>query len=887
MLQTKENWLMLCNAQSLLYKMDEMRALVTILKPTFICITETWLTPDITSDLVSIPGYTIFRNDRRDDTSDNRRGGGTLIFASYAVRPVNVDTDFKSVPNCHTRVEKPRGIECNLIKFYDPNISYLMCIYIPPALSAETFSLFENYIVNIFDYLLNDTPNADIFVSGDLNRYDFSFLTRLFDVSNIVKEPTFGNAILDKFYCNSGLLNTFNAKCIPPLGVTLHSHKIVLVSKNITKNRNGVHLQRVLDLRKSHMTAFRNSLLRADWSPLYSSKDPETSTAHLYNILSQAMSKIPVSYVKFKNSTKPWITPVLLDLINKRWFAYRNKNFQLYRHYRDKVKEEIIKSKKIWSANMCRTYKGVWSVVNDTRGTKSKTSVDQIVSLFSSPLEAAESVNAVFMKSFVTSHSYTRSSIETDSVPDICDKDAVFSLLSSLKTNKSPGSDGIYPTLLKASADVISKPLSYIFNLSFSRGIVPAVWKLADICPIPKVTPVVRDKFRPISLLPVMAKLLEEVVLRQYRAEFVGFYDSAQFAYRPLSSTVCALVHFHDDILKYLEDPEVVALRVLCFDMTHAFDCVPHDLLLKRISQLPFTHVEALVNWLHSYLYGRRQQVKLGCTRSSIVNVTSGVPQGSLLGPYLFALYMSTYTPVNPNVRVMKYADDISLLIPVYRNNPNDTHQPLSEVSMFQSWCDKYHMLINHEKTKVMHVNFSKVPVQCLQDYETVTHVKILGLIFNCKLTWSNHFDYIIACISKRLYVLRILKCVLTHDQLVIVYNSIVRSLFDYASPVFLNPGSLQESRLNQVCKRAFKIIHGFDSHNCERCDFFNIHERRQYLALRLFRNALANPDHVLHSILPRISHRSKRLILPHVTTSRRLNGFVFSCATMHNSSLL
>ncbi|MEL7309748.1 MAG: endonuclease/exonuclease/phosphatase family protein, partial [Pseudomonadota bacterium] len=209
-LRSKENWLLLCNAQSLLYKMDEMRALVTILKPTFVCITETWLTPAIDNDLVSIPGSTIFRNDRRDDTSDSRRGGGTVIFASYAVMPVNIDAGVISLSKCN--VEKPKGIECNLVKFCDPNIAYLLCIYIPPALSAETFSLFQDYIVHTFDCLLNATPNADIFICGDLNRYDFSFLTRLFDIYNIVKEPTFGNAILDKFYCNDNLMNTFNGR---------------------------------------------------------------------------------------------------------------------------------------------------------------------------------------------------------------------------------------------------------------------------------------------------------------------------------------------------------------------------------------------------------------------------------------------------------------------------------------------------------------------------------------------------------------------------------------------------------------------------------------------------------------------------------------------------
>jgi hypothetical protein len=598
------------------------------------------------------------------------------------------------------------------------------------------------------------------------------------------------------------------------------------------------------------------------------------------------MSSIPVSYVKFTNKTKPWVTPVLLDLINKRWSAFRSNNFSLYNHYKAKVREEINKSKKIWSSKMCRSPKGVWAVVNDARGKTNKSSADQIASLFLDSSDAAESINALFAKSFVKSSPFPLFPTDNETIHDICNEELVFSLLHSLKTDKSPGSDGIYPLLLKVSASALCKPLSYIFNLSFSLGTVPNAWKLAHVCPIPKVTPITRDKFRPISLLPVISKVMEKVILRQYRKEFVSCYDHVQFAYRPLSSTVCALIYFHDIVLKYLEMPDVAALRILCFDMTHAFDCVPHDLLLSCLFKLPLHNVKTFVNWLNSYLYNRRQQVKLGSTKSSVVEVTSGVPQGSLLGPYMFALYMSTYEPVNSNVKMVKYADDITLVIPVYKRDFDDLCTTSLEVQMFRSWCDNNKMRINHDKTQVMHVNFSNSPMLSLRDCDTVTHIKILGLIFNCKLTWSNHFDYIITCISRRLYVLRILRNVLTHDQLIIVYNSIVRSLLDYASPVFLNPGCVQNARLEKICKRAFKIIHGLDVRNCVKCSFLELHQRRRDLALRLFRKALNDSNHVLHSILPKTSHRSRRLLLPHVTSSRRLNGFVISCTMLHNESL-
>ena len=136
--------------------------------------------------------------------------------------------------------------------------------------------------------------------------------------------------------------------------------------------------------------------------------------------------------------------------------------------------------------------------------------------------------------------------------------------------------------------------------MSLNFGVVPDVWKIADVCPLPKVTPVKRDKLRPISLLPIVSKLCERDVLNNYHNEFVQSYDPSQFAYRPFSSSVCALIYIHDIVLKFLELSHIVGVRILCLDMTRAFDCVPHDLLLSLLVNLPFTNRNILVNWLNT-----------------------------------------------------------------------------------------------------------------------------------------------------------------------------------------------------------------------------------------------------------------------------------------------
>ena len=119
-------------------------------------------------------------------------------------------------------------------------------------------------------------------------------------------------------------------------------------------------------------------------------------------------------------------------------------------------------------------------------------------------------------------------------------------------------------------------------------------------------------------------------------------------------------------------------------------------------------------------------------------------------------------------------------------------------------------------------------------------------------------FDFIASRLSKRLHVLRILKSLLSHNHFILVFTAIFRSSMDYASPVFLNAGSPFDSQLVTLCKSAFRIIHGFDITDCDKCCLTDVHERRKNLALRLFRQALHNTDHILHSLLPVKSQRSQ-----------------------------
>ena len=171
----------------------------------------------------------------------------------------------------------------------------------------------------------------------------------------------------------------------------------------------------------------------------------------------------------------------------------------------------------------------------------------------------------------------------------------VFNLLSKLKTNEGSGSDGLSPRLLVALADVISEPLTHLFCLSIESAQVPRIWKLANVCPIPKKSHPSIDDLCPISILPVFSKLLEKVVLASVQHTLVKMYGDNQFGFRPHSSTLHANISLHDCITLELEDSDTVAVMLISTDFKRAFDSLHHDKLLitLRNGRLP----DKLIKW--------------------------------------------------------------------------------------------------------------------------------------------------------------------------------------------------------------------------------------------------------------------------------------------------
>ena len=215
------------------------------------------------------------------------------------------------------------------------------------------------------------------------------------------------------------------------------------------------------------------------------------------------------------------------------------------------------------------------------------------------------------------------------------------------------------------------------------------------------------------------------------------------------------------------------------------------------------------ISWIHDYLSDRYQYVRIGNTVSSKVAVTSGVPQGSILGPYLFALTTGTFLHDDTKCHMVKYADDTTLCFPIYK--PPSTNQHISQQhNKLIDWSVQMDLKINNKKCqsliirKTVHCDSIALPGVTLVD-----SLKVLGVFFNSRATWSLHFDNIVKLASRRFYALRLLRPCLSKKDMITVYNAILPSILEYCAPLFLGLTAADSNRLEKLQKRFHRMLYG------------------------------------------------------------------------------
>ena len=395
---------------------------------------------------------------------------------------------------------------------------------------------------------------------------------------------------------------------------------------------------------------------------------------------------------------------------------------------------------------------------------------------------------------------------------DVVTPEFIFDQICSFSNNKSTGIDNDCIRLLKLAAPVICHPLAYICNLSLFTSHFPAKWKVA------KVTPIYKDgdksdvsNYRPISVLPILSKILERVVHDQLYNYLTcnNILHPCQSGFRCNHSTSTTLIDVTDHILSNMNEGKVTGAIFL--DLKKAFDTVSHRLLLKKLHSYGITgHT---LQWFESYLKNRSQAVNINSTLSDFKDINIGIPQGSILGPLLFIVFVNSL-PDSVKCKCVMYADDTTLL--TSSSDPVTLEFELKQnLDMVANWFKSNQLTLNIKKTKLMMFgtwqNLSKFKNISLtyddNDIEIVDKFKYLGVVFDPHLSWSEHVNHMSSNISKRIGVIRRIKHYLPCSTVNLLAKAMVFPLFDYCSPVWSNFTANHHNHLQILQNKLARVL--------------------------------------------------------------------------------
>ena len=437
-------------------------------------------------------------------------------------------------------------------------------------------------------------------------------------------------------------------------------------------------------------------------------------------------------------------------------------------------------------------------IISDT-----KQKADSLNEYFTAQTQIPNDTNSPIPLVSLSTHSL--SVVETDELE-------VLNLLSNVDISKACGLDNISNRIIKLCAIGIHKPFTRLLNTSFRLGQYPNAWKFANVIPLfKKDNRQVRSNYRPISLLVNLSKICEKIVfMRLYNfLENCGFFYRFQSGFRPCDSTVMQLIYIVNKIYNALERGNEV--RAVFLDISKAFDRVWHKGLIAKLRSIGING--SLLLWFESYLTGRQQRVIIEGTSSEWKNIKAGVPQGSVLGPLLFLIYINDIA-TNISSDCFLFADDSLLMEEVI--SPVDSANKLNnDLSTISAWSNQWLITMNPEKTETMIFTCERDKPFHPPLYMTnttirdVTSHEHLGVTLALNLSWRPHILKIHQKASKKLNMLKPLKFILKRKTLDVLYKSLVRSCLDYADIIWDGCTETDSDLLEKLQIDAARLVTG------------------------------------------------------------------------------
>lgn len=816
-----------CNARSVVNKLAELHDLLYSNAYDILCFTESWLNVKVTDGLLDPQAlFNIYRSDR-----PNNSGGGVFVAIKKNIQS-------------HSLIFETTDLDCVEVVVCSILLSNvcltLICVYIAPNLSTEKFISSISYLSKLC------STDGQHIVLGDFNQPNIDWVNcsvpnnakcqALFNFSidsgfqQLVSTETRKNNILDLVFTNDPLLIS-ELDVDEPFGSSDHFsiHFFIYINSAALDVLCCSNVEKLL-WKKANWSEMADFYSCINWDDLFSvTRDANDCWDCFIKVIRSGIDKC-VPKQKRNNKPKKVVSKLVRKLAAKKKRLWKIKKLhpcpksnlkykEIQSKYKIALSNDALDQERLilQSSDLGLFYKHVNARITHRTGIAPL--IGNNGSLCVTDLDKANFLNLTFV---------SNGTIDNGILPRVANNDAncslstayfsfeqVFTSCSKLKNNYSPGPDGLPPIIFKILARVLTRPLSMLFNLIVQYGQIPSTWKTANVTPIfKKGSSSNPNNYRPISITCVCSKLFESGI-KDHLLDYMythKFVSDDQHGFLSKRSTCTNLLEALNDWTRNLDCKADTLVAYI--DFAKAFDSVSIPKLIHKLSYLGVCG--NVLSCIESFLTNRLQRVKVGSTYSSLRSVLSGVPQGSVLGPILFIVFINDIADkLPPEMRSKIFADDLKSYIKI--DKPSDMIVFQSALDNLSLWATDWQLPIAGLKSYWMKLSNKnskdEIPIFNIANDVLVEskQVKDLGIIFDSSLCFSNYITSIISKAKQRIYLLH--KSFVTKDPitLIVAYKTYVLPIFDYCSQVWSPRHVTDINRIESVQRMFLKRLSGFE----------------------------------------------------------------------------
>ena len=825
-----------------------------------ILISESFLKPSLLSTQFSLPGFKLIRNDRT-----GKGGGGVAIYLradlSYSV--------ITASPSEYSGSAEHLFIEVTL-----HHSKLLLGVYYSPSLHVDYFSSFETLLESFcpaYDHtiimgdfntclLKNDSRSSKL--SSLLTSVNLSILP----LSATHHSPNATPSLLD-------LMIVSNTNSVATHGQTTSCfsyHDLIFLSYKIRPPKRKPKFLLLRNFQSVNLEALKSDASSIDWTAVTTSNSIDDKVNAFNKAVTTLYDKhAPIRRVKVKHFPAPWLTQDIRSLMRKRDLAKRkfkkcpsDHNLACYKKLRNRCNRMCRDSKRSHIHNSIKNLNSaqIWKFLKSVGIGKSPHNSGVNIDL--SALNKHFSLPPVCLEDHIKQD--TLRQLLNKPIPKCelfyfeavseCDVKRYFLSI----TSKAVGDDEISYKMINYILDELLSILTHIMNYSLTTSSFPSAWKKAYIIPLPKTpTPSSVSHYRPISILPLLSKILELTVHKQLSSFLSNknLLNPFQSGFRSYHSTVTALLKVTDDIRFAMDNKQLTILVLL--DFSSAFNSVDFDVLLSILQSLNVS--PPVLAWFNSYLRGRSQSVRHDDSSSDWCDITAGVPQGGILSPLLFSVFINSISEtITSNYHL--YADDLQL----YRHfSVADTVTAINQLNLdlesITSWAKSFGLLVNPDKSQAIIIGSrhlcnsfdqSRVPPVMLNGVSITLSktVRNLGVILDNNLSWCSHVSDICRKVYFSFHSLKRLQNLLPFNTKITLVQTLLLPLFDYADVCFIDATEELLNKLERLQNLCLRFIFGLRKYDHvsqyrNELKWLPIRYRRDCHVLYLLYNIINNPS--------------------------------------------